>query len=455
MKKVITYGTFDLFHQGHYNILKRAKALGDYLIVGVTTEHFDEARGKVNVIDDVLTRIENVRATGFADEIIVEDHEGQKIEDIQRYGADIFTVGSDWVGTFDYLKQFCEVVYLPRTPDVSSTALRENKFKIIKMGIVGTGRIAHRYMAESKYVSGIENIAAFNPVDDSLTDFCSEWGVIRETEDYDKFMSLVGAVYIASPNETHYEYAKKALLSGKHVLSEKPLTFTKAEAEELYALAKEKELVLLEAVKAAYCPGFQQLVNIAQSGKIGEIRDIEANFTRIAGEQSRERTDAEYGGGFLEYGSNVLLPIIKILGKGYTDVRFHSLWDENGVDIYNKVEFDYEGAMATAKTGVGVKTEGQLVVSGTKGYILAPSPWWLTRHFEVRYEKEDDEYRAGEGIEVYEPAFRGDGLRYEISEFVMKINGYARNSYKLTAGESIAMADITERYMEYRKREGH
>ena len=84
----------DLFHQGHYNILKRAKALGDYLIVGVTTEHFDEARGKVNVIDDVLTRIENVRATGFADEIIVEDHEGQKIEDIQRYGADIFTVGS-------------------------------------------------------------------------------------------------------------------------------------------------------------------------------------------------------------------------------------------------------------------------------------------------------------------------------------------------------------------------
>ena len=93
MKRVITYGTFDLFHQGHYNILKRARELGDYLIVGVTTEHFDEARGKVNVIDSTLQRVENVRKTGFADEIIIEDHEGQKIEDIQKYDVDIFTVG--------------------------------------------------------------------------------------------------------------------------------------------------------------------------------------------------------------------------------------------------------------------------------------------------------------------------------------------------------------------------
>ena len=71
MKKVITYGTYDLFHQGHYNLLKRAKELGDYLIVGVTTEHFDEARGKVNVVDSVLERVENVRKTGLADEIII------------------------------------------------------------------------------------------------------------------------------------------------------------------------------------------------------------------------------------------------------------------------------------------------------------------------------------------------------------------------------------------------
>ncbi|MBQ1547374.1 MAG: glycerol-3-phosphate cytidylyltransferase, partial [Lachnospiraceae bacterium] len=119
----------------------------------------------------------------------------------------------------------------------------------------------------------------------------------------------------------------------------------------------------------------------------------------------------------------------------------------------SKIEFEYEGAMATVKTGVGVKTEGQLVVSGTKGYVIAPSPWWLTKHFEVRYEEE--EYKDGQGVEVYEPAFRGDGLRYEISEFVMKINGYAKNSYKLTAGESIVMADITEKYMKYKESMKH
>ena len=406
------------------------------------------------MIDDILTRIENVRSTGFADEIIVEDHDGQKIEDIQRYKVDIFTVGSDWVGTFDYLKQFCDVVYLPRTPDVSSTALRETKFKIMKTGIVGTGRIAERFLVESKYVSGIETIAAFNPHTESLHPFCRKWTLQPESEDYERFLKGIGAVYIASPNETHYEYAKKALLRGKHVMSEKPLTFTKHEAEELYALASEKDLVLLEAVKAAYCPGFQQLINVVQSGKLGRICDVEANFTRLAHETSRERTDADYGGGFLEYGSNALLPIVKILGKDFKDVRFYSLWDENGVDIYNKIEIQYDGAMATAKTGVGVKTEGQLVVSGTKGYLIAPSPWWLTRHFEVRFEGEEDEYRQGKSIEIYEPSFRGDGLRYEISEFIMKINGYARNSYKLTAEESVAMAEITERYMEYREKEG-
>ena len=80
MKKVITYGSFDLFHEGHYNLLKRAKALGDYLIVGVTTEQYDESRGKLNIVDSLDKRIENVRQTGFADEIIVEDHPGQKVE---------------------------------------------------------------------------------------------------------------------------------------------------------------------------------------------------------------------------------------------------------------------------------------------------------------------------------------------------------------------------------------
>ena len=114
MKKVITYGTFDLFHEGHYNLLKRAKELGDYLIVGITTEQYDKTRGKLNVFDSIITRIDNVRNSGFADEIIIEDHVGQKAEDIRKYNIDIFCVGSDWEGKFDNLKSLCEVVYIPR-----------------------------------------------------------------------------------------------------------------------------------------------------------------------------------------------------------------------------------------------------------------------------------------------------------------------------------------------------
>ncbi len=444
MKKVITYGTFDLFHEGHYRLLERAKALGDYLIVGVTTEHFDEARGKVNVVDSLLERVENVRKTGFADEIIVEDHEGQKIEDIQKYGVDIFTVGSDWIGYFDYLKSYCEVVYLERTKNVSSTMIRKEKFPIIRTGIVGTGRIAPRFVAESKYVSGLEIECAYNPETNSADEFENKEQVTVYRNDYKEFLDKIDAVYIASPNETHYEYAKEALKAGKHVLSEKPLAFTYDETVELYELASTRDVVLMEGIKTAYCPGFQELINSAKSGKIGKVMDVEACFTRIANPKSRERTDAKYGGAFLEFAGYTLLPIIKLLGIEYQDVQIDSIYDENGVDIYTKIQLRYPNGMATAKMGVGVKSEGNLVIAGTEGYILAPSPWWLTHKFDIRYENPNV-------IEHFEPNFQGDGLRYEISEFVGKINGTGRRDYKLTKEESIAMSRIVEKFMKNRK----
>ena len=444
MTKVITYGTFDLFHEGHYRLLQRAKELGDYLIVGVTTEHFDEARGKVNVIDSTLQRVENVRKTGFADEIIIEDHEGQKIEDIQKYGVDIFTVGSDWEGTFDYLNAFCKVVYLPRTPNVSSTLKRSDRLRIIRVGIVGTGRIAPRFVTEAKYVSGLSIVCAYNPETDSAGKFEKKQGIPVYTKDFAEFLNQVDAVYIASPNETHYAYTKQALLAGKHVLCEKPVAFTRRETVELYQLAQEKCVILLEGIKVAYCPGFQQLINAARSGKIGEIRAVEACFTRLADVNSRERTDAAYGGAFLEFGGYVLLPILKLLGKDYREVRIDSIMGEDGVDQYTQVQLIYDKGIATAKTGVGVKSEGQLVIAGTKGYILAESPWWLTRKFVVRYENPSI-------VETYEPKFQGDGLRYEISEFVLKINGVDKNGYKLTADEAVVMAEITEKFMQKRR----
>ena len=133
MVRVITYGTYDLLHYGHIRLLERAKALGDYLIVGVTTDDFDKTRGKINVQQSLMERIEAVRATGLADKIIVEEYEGQKIDDIRRYDVDIFTVGSDWVGKFDYLNEYCKVVYLPRTEGISSSEIRSEQCKL-RMG---------------------------------------------------------------------------------------------------------------------------------------------------------------------------------------------------------------------------------------------------------------------------------------------------------------------------------
>ena len=145
MKIVITYGTFDLFHHGHANLLRRAKELGDYLIVGVTSENYDKYRGKLNVAQSVIDRIDNVKKSGFADEIIVEEYEGQKIDDIVKNAVDIFAIGSDWLGRFDYLKEFCDVVYLERTKGISSTDIRSQRHPLIHFGVIGAGRIANRF----------------------------------------------------------------------------------------------------------------------------------------------------------------------------------------------------------------------------------------------------------------------------------------------------------------------
>jgi glycerol-3-phosphate cytidylyltransferase len=169
MKKIITYGTYDMLHIGHLNILQRAKALGDYLIVGVTSEDYDRSRGKLNVSQSTKQRVEAIKKLDFVDEVIVETHKNQKAEDMQKYNIDIFAIGDDWVGGFDYLNKYTTVQYLPRTEGISSTLLRQKKFKTVKLGIVGLGRDTERFLKESQFVSNIiphsifdEDIGAIN-----------------------------------------------------------------------------------------------------------------------------------------------------------------------------------------------------------------------------------------------------------------------------------------------------
>lgn len=439
MVKVITYGTFDLFHEGHYRLLQRARQLGDYLIVGVTTEEYDQARGKLNVVDSLITRIENVKKTGFADEIIVEESQGQKFRDIKKYNIDIFTVGSDWVGTFDYLKEFCKVVYLDRTKNISSTMLRSKETPIQRIGIIGTGRIANRFLPEAALVSGVNTQCVYNPNFQSAKTFADKWG-IDACEDIEEFYRAADIVYIASPHETHYSYIKQSLEHGKHVLCEKPLCFSKVQAQELFEYAKEKKLILFEGIKTAYCPGFTKLLGIACSGAIGNVRGVEACFTKLENRNNRELKDTKYGGSFTELGSYCLLPILKLFGRDYEEIRFEAIRDENSIDIYTKAEIRYPNGLATATCGLGVKSEGKLLISGTEGYITVEAPWWKTSYFEVHHENPND-------VERFSERFLGDGLRYEICDLLSMINGDTRKDFKLTRGDSEAMAEIMERFL--------
>lgn len=438
MVKVITYGTFDLFHEGHYKLLQRAKELGDYLIVGVTTEEYDQARGKLNVVDSLMTRIENVKKTGFADEIIVEESQGQKFRDIKRYNIDIFTVGSDWVGTFDYLSDYCKVVYLDRTKNISSTMLRTKETPIQRIGIIGTGRIANRFMPEAALVSGVNTQCVYNPNSESAQKFAKKWK-IDACKSLEAFFDASDIVYIASPHETHYGYIKKALEHGKHVLCEKPMCLNKEQSVELFEYAKEKKLILFEGIKTAYCPGFTKLLGIACSGIIGNIRGVEACFTKLEKTDNRELRDIKYGGSFTELGSYCLLPILKILGADYEEVRFDFIKDEKGIDIFTKAYLKYPNGLATATCGLGVKSEGKLLISGTKGYIVAEAPWWKTNYFEVHHENPNE-------IERFSERFLGDGLRYEICDLLSMINGDTKKDFKLTRKDSEAMAGIMEQF---------
>lgn len=123
MKKVITYGTFDLFHYGHLKLLERAKSFGDFLIVAVSTDEFNKQKGKMSVFpyEHRKAIVENIK---FVDLVIPEDNWEQKVDDIKKYNVDILVMGDDWKGKFDYLKEICDVIYIPRTPVVSSTQLK-------------------------------------------------------------------------------------------------------------------------------------------------------------------------------------------------------------------------------------------------------------------------------------------------------------------------------------------
>lgn len=316
----------------------------------------------------------------------------------------------------------------------------------VRLGIIGTGRIANRFMADAWQGLDVCVSAVYNPNQKSAADFCDRHRLLSGTDDWDVFIEQIDAAYIASPLSSHEHYIRRLLEDGKHVLCEKPMVLKGQKAQALFALAKEKGLILMEAIKTAYCPGFRALLRELEKGRIGEIRDVEACFTKLANPGLRELTDRECGGSMTELGTYGCFAVLKILGCDYGRVQFAVQRNEQGMDIFTKVFFEQQdgGKTGLVKSGLGVKSEGELIISGTQGYILAEAPWWMTRHFEVRYE--DCNRR-----DVYDYSFEGNGLQYELQFFLDKIKGLAVEECVLEK-ESIELAGIMERFLEGEKR---
>lgn len=312
--------------------------------------------------------------------------------------------------------------------------------KEIRLGVIGTGRIANRFIPETKVINGVFVNSVFNPNAKSVKQFGEKHNISNAFTKLEDLFNNVDAIYIASPHSTHYEYIRAALLYHKHVLCEKPMVLKKSQAIELYRLAKQRELVLMEGIKTAYSPGFSKILQIVRSGKIGTVKDVEATFTKLEEPFMRELTDTATGGSFLELASYTLLAIVKTLGIAYKEFRFDSYYADNGLDLYTKAYITYKDSFATSKTGLGVKSEGQLIISGTKGYVRVPAPWWKPQTIEVCYEDVSLN-------ESYYEEFLGDGLRYEIHEFISQIRGYKQKKSKLTPEESILLSEFMEKFL--------
>jgi choline-phosphate cytidylyltransferase len=412
MTTVITYGTFDLLHYGHIRLLQRAKALGDYLIVGVTADDFDVARGKINVSQPLVERMEAVQATGLADKIIVEEYEGQKIDDIRRYGVDIFTVGSDWRGHFDYLSEYCRVVYLDRTEGISSSDLRSEKGHF-RLGLVGDVPFLDKYLRESKFVNGLEVCGVCAKSPERLSRELQDLGVV--TSDLDEMLDVADGIYVASVPSNHYAEIKQALSAGKHVLCESPVALSLDQYDELVSLAKANNTVLFEAIKPAYCLAFKRLCLSIKSGGIGDVVSVDAACTSLRDiARIAEGGDAQHvvWGSLFEWGPIAMLPIFELLGTNYDYLSITSrMFDQDPeLDMFSRIDFRFGNAVATARVGKGAKTEGSLVVTGTRGYAYVPAPWWKTDSFELRFEDPSDNKR-------YFYQLEGEGIRNQLAEF--------------------------------------
>ncbi len=426
MRKIITYGTFDLFHKGHYNILKRAREMGDYLIVGVTSESYDIERGKLNVRDGLVTRIENVMKTGFADEIIIEEYQGQKVNDIIKYQVDALVVGSDWIGKFDYLKNYCEVVYLERTKNISSTQIRENNDVLNRLGIVTDDLNDQSVVLESKYVSGVHAESVYSKDAQIAKDFFTKYDLNGYMTDYDKFLDDADIVYIDTAYENRYELVRQAIARRKSVICNAPIIRDTNKLSGLFALAKKNKTVICEEVITVYLRAFTQLVWLINSNLIGQVISVKCSISQE--DFSEEKPFAD----MLMY---PLCAVIKLLGKNYTEITNNTVRDGSGSALYHMIKVNYPNAVAMIEVGEKISVDDNMEILGDKGKITIPNDWWNTGYFETRLFGNNNPKR-------YSFNFDGNGFRYLLQELMIMKRDRRYECTRIFNDESLKLVEM-------------
>lgn len=422
MRTVITYGTFDLFHQGHYNILKRAKEEGDYLIVGVTGETYDAERGKLSVQDSLATRIENVKKTGFADKIIVEEYLGQKIHDIIKYHVDVFVIGSDWKGKFDHIGKYCEIKYLERTKNISSTQLRQETLNIYNYGIVTDDIDDSDAVQEPKVVSGIHVESSFSEDPETAKKFADRYELNHGFSDYDAFLDSVDIVSVKVPREKRPGYLEAALNKGKHVICDLPVTLDAKEAKRIDELAKAKEAVFFGNVLTIHQQAFGQLLWMARGNLIGDIISIKCSI-------SKKLFDGEKYFDFIDLAYYPVCAIVKILGLDYNDCSVNLVRNEDGEITYGIISFSFGNTVAVCDISMDFDTDCEMTILGTKGEIYVPEDWWRMGYF--KYKNADDPR-----TKHYSSNFEGNGFRYLVQSFLQEIRSDSSDAARITEEES-------------------
>lgn len=263
--------------------------------------------------------------------------------------------------------------------------------------------------------------------------------LVNNDSNYKRLIEKVDSIYINTSVGKHFDIITDALNSKKHVLCEAPICDDLDRSKELFELAKKNNVILMEAIRTAYSTAYERLVLLVKAGKIGKVLSIDATCT----DMSKSKSEDYEVNSFEMWGPNALLPIFQILGVKYKDYKIisHFKDSEKKQDDFTKIDFIYENATASIKVAEGAKSEGELIITGTEGYIYVPAPWWKTDYFEIRYENAEKNKRFFYQLD-------GEGIRYELVSFAKSVQAKKKSD---NIDETISLA-ITEMMMNFKNK---